>query len=108
MADGNGWEVASFGLISLLNLCGLVAAVARGRQSRDISFLALGIPLALMTIAYAIFTYNQYHALSNSPYRYYLRFINGVMPVSIMAMCWLGWQRHRIVDKISNGKNNRQ
>lgn len=76
-------DVVTVSLVLFICLFALVALTLRSYQTGNVAIIGMIVSIGFLTACYSIFLYNAFYGLSNAPYRYFLRFSNGSVALSI-------------------------
>lgn len=95
-------DVVTTAIVLFICIFSLVALTLRSYQTGNVAIIGLIVSLGFLTACYVIFLYNAFYGLSNAPYRYFLRFSNGSVALSIAIF---SVSNYRLTSNLAAQKN---
>jgi len=96
-------DITTAAIVLVAHLFAVVALLLRYHQIKHPGMLGMLAGLLLITVAYALFTYNAIVGQSNAPLRYFLRLGNGLEAFSMGAFLLANWLATRNILHKSEG-----
>lgn len=87
--------------VLLICIFSLLALALRTYQTGNVGIVGMVASMGFLTACYSIFLYNAFYGLSNAPYRYFLRFANGSVALSI---CIFSISNYRLTSNLATQK----